>query len=612
MAFPPSFLVNQLLDLMASQRREVVPKCSSHVSQELLYCESCDFVFCSQCTGGKHGNPINNNGIVCEHTVIPFSIAIKRMSEILLYKGQQCIGKLNESAQNVLNEMQKLDQNSELAFEDINRTFQEIINIVDKRRQELLNNVKKTREDKRSILREQLNTIELEKSKLESECSGFKYQVEVRNISKKINDLKDKLDSINTMLDPKENCFLRFEHLHNSAIDNIQECVNNFGSVRTSNTFPSLCVATVGKCSAHLRSFAYVVTYDYNGQRQKFGGDPISVNLLNTSSGQSIPCKVNDNRDGTYEIQFMPLNSGTYSMKIDIFGRQVKNYPLEFEVSEHINPLCIYGCKGSDQHQFLQPTSLAIDDQDGHVYVLDTGNGRIKKLLQNQCNNSPFRVIGHIEGDGLENRAATGIAHCKQSHSLLVSNWRNRDVKQFSCDGQFIRKFSHPELIEPTCIAVSSTGMIMVSDNGANSVFVFHPDGKLSLKINGKAKQNALGVIGGICFHPVSQDIIVADTRILVYSSSTGLFQKELYSENKTKGQYCGVTIDNNGNLLATRVDKYRSAIQVIDFDSGNLKFIIDSNDAKLKRPSCLATTNDDHVIIVDLGNDCIKKYRYF
>lgn len=73
------------------------------------------------------------------------------MSEILLYKGQQCIGKLNESAQNVLNEMAKLDQNSELAFEDINRTFQEIINVVDQRRQELLNNAKKIREDKRLV-----------------------------------------------------------------------------------------------------------------------------------------------------------------------------------------------------------------------------------------------------------------------------------------------------------------------------------------------------------------------------------------------------------------------------------------------------------------------------
>lgn len=84
-AFPPSFLVNQLLDLMARQRREVIPKCSSHVTQELLFCETCDCVFCSVCTGGSHGSNgpngspngqtvINNNykegSNGCEHTVI--------------------------------------------------------------------------------------------------------------------------------------------------------------------------------------------------------------------------------------------------------------------------------------------------------------------------------------------------------------------------------------------------------------------------------------------------------------------------------------------------------------------------------------------------------------
>ncbi|KAK9501445.1 hypothetical protein O3M35_012165 [Rhynocoris fuscipes] len=41
-ALPPSFLVNQLLDLMASQRRDVVPKCSVHFNQVLF-----EFLFCT-------------------------------------------------------------------------------------------------------------------------------------------------------------------------------------------------------------------------------------------------------------------------------------------------------------------------------------------------------------------------------------------------------------------------------------------------------------------------------------------------------------------------------------------------------------------------------------
>ena len=110
---PPSFLVNQLRDLMARQRREVVPKCSSHPNQELLFCETCDCVFCSLCTADGHLNtrdsaamsavdgaaaaPLTSDprtSVVADHTVIPFSIAIKRMSEILLYKAKECTTKV--------------------------------------------------------------------------------------------------------------------------------------------------------------------------------------------------------------------------------------------------------------------------------------------------------------------------------------------------------------------------------------------------------------------------------------------------------------------------------------------------------------------------------------
>ena len=105
-ALPPSFLVNQLRDLMARQRREVVPKCSSHPNQELLFCETCDCVFCSLCSSDGHintregaeGGTVTDSGrtsIDSDHTVIPFSIAIKRMSEILLYKAKECTTKVS-------------------------------------------------------------------------------------------------------------------------------------------------------------------------------------------------------------------------------------------------------------------------------------------------------------------------------------------------------------------------------------------------------------------------------------------------------------------------------------------------------------------------------------
>ena len=91
------------------QRRDVIPKCSTHHNQELLFCETCDTVFCSICTGGTHKppqiettttadrSPSHTTAITpatTDHTVIPFSVAIKRMSEILIYKANECTAKV--------------------------------------------------------------------------------------------------------------------------------------------------------------------------------------------------------------------------------------------------------------------------------------------------------------------------------------------------------------------------------------------------------------------------------------------------------------------------------------------------------------------------------------
>lgn len=44
---------------------------------------------------------------------------------------------------------------------------------------------------------------------------------------------------------------------------------------------------------------------------------------------------------------------------------------------------------------------------------------------------------------------------------------------------------------------------------------------------------------------------------------------------------------------------------------SGKVMFCIDSNSDRLKRFSGLVNILDNYVYVVDLGNDCLKKYRY-
>ena len=97
--------------------------------QELLFCETCDTVFCTLCTGGTHKSSLvtspthsggtdsgnnspthqNNASSTADHTVIPFSIAIKRMSEILIYKANECTAKLDAATEIVNAEIHRFD-----------------------------------------------------------------------------------------------------------------------------------------------------------------------------------------------------------------------------------------------------------------------------------------------------------------------------------------------------------------------------------------------------------------------------------------------------------------------------------------------------------------------
>lgn len=605
-ALPPSFLVNQLLDLMSRQRREVIPKCSSHPNQELLFCETCDCVFCTICTGEQHGNG-DGGSVSCEHTVIPFSIAIKRMSEILLYKAHQCIGKLNKAGDNVTTEMHKLEQNVEHTFDTINQSFQELVNKCEKRRQEVLGLAKKTRDEKKKVLQEQLALINAEKAKVQEECEGLQYQVEVRSITKKISDLNVKLEQVATLLEPRENCFMKYDYKQNSVMNDIQLLLESFGHISISKTFPALCTARpTSSAVVHLEIAIIITTVDYHGDLRTSGGDPVVASFFSTTNNSTNqqPCFIRDLNDGSYVATFVPKESGQYTVAITIFDRPIKSSPLRIEVGEHNSPVAQLGSRGSGNEQFTQPVGIAANPKNGEIYVADTGNSRVKVLT------SSLQFVRHLDTVGVEERSCTGIALSITAETLVVVNWRTKRVTEMtSQEGRLVNQFSHADLTEPIDVAVDSTGDVLVADNGLGAVLVFEPSGKLIRKI-GNGKGTTAGYFNLITSVTVGchDDVVVTDSRIQIFSKG-GEFLREIYAGGKNKGKYGGVIVDGDGVILATRSEKAKNFIQVFSYE-GDFLFTIDSWDSRLKRPSGL-TVLGDHVIVVDLGNDCIKKYRY-
>jgi hypothetical protein len=117
---------------------------------------------------------------------------------------------------------------------------------------------------------------------------------------------------------------------------------------------------------------------------------------------------------------------------------------------------------------------------------------------------------------------------------------------------------------------VNQDGDVLVADNGVGAVMVFESSGKLKKKIGQKGtRRGDFKEMSSLCINE-NGEIIVADTRILVFNAA-GEFLKEFGGPSSTgggkdaaRGRYSGVSVDSrSGLLLAAKMEKTRSYIQV-------------------------------------------------
>lgn len=421
---------------------------------------------------------------------------------------------------------------------------------------------------------------------------------QVRNITKKISDLNEKLDTTSTLSEPRENSFLRYEYKHNDALREIAKAVANFGHISVSTTFPALSTAKVCATTAHLRSSIRITTVDYHGNPRVTGGDPVTVEMR-TEKGDVIETKIKDNEDGTYDVVFLPQKPGKLKLCASIFNRPIRDSPFSIDVSDHINPLSKFGSRGSGLDNFSQPVRLCVSADDT-IYVLDTGNSRIKVLSHTGD------VMHMISQKGLENQSATGMAMTPDGN-LIVVNWRSKCVSVLTTHGELVKQFTNQGFQEPIDVAANSRGDIIVADAGASKIFIFDAAGSLMTTFGSRGdKDGQFKLISSLTVGK-NDEILIADHRIQIFSKD-GKFSRRLVDSGK--GQYGGITMDSSGHILATKTEKGRSYVQILS-GGGKPLYLIDSHEDKLKRPSGLAVMSDYRLVVADLGNDCVKKYRY-
>jgi len=625
-ALPPSFVVNQLLDLMSQSgaRRDVVPRCARHVGCQLLFCETCDVVFCADCddddddggstsaAGTRHKSSVSASAAAtltsssAAHNVVPFAIAIRRVSEILQYKARECIVNLDTAAAAVDAELRQLDIAAEQCIETVTRAFAELTAAVDQRQHAVVDIVHRLCQDKTHVLVEQLALISAQRQCARVECDGL--PADVRAITSRISKLNELLDASLFLAEPRENAHIEFRQ---TGQDTLRSAIMEFGAVRTSETFPALCTVefTEPRVTVNVPSKARILTYDASGRRQNVGGDPVSVELQDRCQC-SVPVMILDVGDGTYELMFTVLTVGTHSLTVRIFDRVVgSSSPVSFIAHQFHVPVATY----SGLHQ---PVAVALDGS--IMYVLDTGNSRVAVFDTDSpaaaAGSSPIRSIVN---DSLVQRGATGMSFIQSDSgavaSLYIINWRTNQVSCFTAAaGIILHSFDCDEFMEPTSLTLANDGSIFVADNGMHKLFVFAACGKLIKKIDlmGSGKSDLV-----TCIYATSaprNEILVCDHRVRALSYD-GEFLYELSTgDSRGRGQYGGVVVDSSGRYLASRSERGRAMIQVFGCDRRWCFSIeCDRDTPRLRRPSGLAVDHNGHVFVADLGNNSVRKFCY-
>lgn len=471
-ALPPSFVVNQLLDLVKNQRRDLVPRCSNHPNEELLFCETCDQAFCSICE--NHCREVSN----ADHIVIPFSIAIKRMTEIFLFKSNQCINSFNFAIGNVQRETESLNTIVESVIEKVDASFNELKAILDVRREEVLKDLFQIKESKTKVLNEQMNLIKNEKQKVEHECSLYqRSKMESKALGAQIQNLNEKLDCLRSLFEPRENSFINYEYKFNDVMDKIEHSVKDFGRFKVSNTYPPLCTAkfidsfnnislfntmstlslpncsnisfnsviqtppvqntqfnlnqsfrdqsSTMNCSANLTIFIQIETVDYYGQKRTEGGDPVSILITDPYGRQqslATPNQICDFKKGIYISKFIPTLIGKYRFDVNIFNRPINKMPLFINVSEFIDSMWTFG-------------------------------GSSASSASNSFN---FGMKGIVSNKGTTDRDFNMpiCVRCIKGVICVLDSGNNR-IKLLSEQGQFLRHITHEGLNDTSCTALA-------------------------------------------------------------------------------------------------------------------------------------------------------------
>jgi len=264
-----------------------------------------------------------------------------------------------------------------------------------------------------------------------------------------------------------------------------------------------------------------------------------------------------------------------------------------------------------DGGHFFQLESLSVDNE-GNVYVTDSGNARIQKFTSDGQFLETWGVSGIDNG---EFKKPTGIA--TYENNVYVVDSEQARIQVFDSTGKFLQSWGkfgseQGEFFYPQGISISNDGVVYVADTKNHRIQQFTTDGEFL---------SSFGIFGpgdGRLRTPV--DVALGENYVYVSDPGNSKIEKYTY-EGISVGSFdynfggsptqpYGLTVDPDGNIYFT--DLYKHRIVKIDPEGTTLKIFgsVGSDKGKFIAPKDIVLDDKGYLFVTEYGNNRIQKFE--
>ena len=323
--------------------------------------------------------------------------------------------------------------------------------------------------------------------------------------------------------------------------------------------------------------------------------DIVSVEIRNDDGREcATEAQVQDNKDGTYHINYFAKEAGACQTSVMVNGEHVSGSPFTVQVKpRQYKPVLSFG--GSSAGMFNRLWGVAVNERN-EIAVTDRDNKRVQIFSSDGTYLRSFGRIGDQEGEFYH---PTGIAYLNNGNIVVADSLNNR-LQIFTERGDYLTQIGSQENFDhqfdyPWGLSVDRDGNIIVADSNNKLIKIFTPSGQILQKFGGG------DLLVDPC-HCIQKDqyFIVSDNgdHSIKLFNTGGDFLYKFGNEGEGDGEfdnrYC-LSVDKAGHLMVC--DGTNCRVQVLEL---NGKFITKFKLVSGGLPTSTAVLSDGTIVVSD------------